>query len=139
MSLTQEQILELLPNSTCRKCGNPLFGSRTAFCSKTCKDKFYQNNSYESQQARGLKRKLALIKMKGGECEKCGYKKNIAALEFHHRDETTKKFRLDIRNMSNRSFEKLLEEINKCDLLCANCHREEHNPGLDLVDLTVRS
>ena len=67
----------------------------------------------------------ALIKARGGCCSRCGYNKCFAALEFHHRDPSTKDFQL-ANNGGVPSFERLKEEADKCDLLCANCHREEH-------------
>lgn len=87
-------------------------------------------NNYQQQKLRGLKRKYEIIQMRGGKCERCGYNKNLAALEFHHRDPNTKKFQIDIRTLSNTNLDLLEEELDKCDLLCANCHREIHNPDL---------
>lgn len=133
-SLTPEQIAQILPNLKCRQCDKPIYGLKTDFCSVACKNRYYQGNSYIAQKARGLDRKVTLIEAKGGGCCKCGYNKNIAALDFHHRDPSEKKFRLDARNISNRSLRSLLIEVEKCDLLCANCHREEHNPGLNFGD-----
>ena len=66
-----------------------------------------------------------LIRDRGGCCSKCGYNKCFAALEFHHRDPSTKDFTLS-HNGGAPSFERLKAEADKCDLLCANCHREEH-------------
>ena len=85
-------------------------------------------NTYEYQKARGLKRKMELIRLKGGSCEVCGYNTNIAALEFHHKDPSKKEFKLDLRRLGNTKWEILLEEAEKCMLLCANHHREIHNP-----------
>ena len=98
-------------------------------------------NNYEYQKLRGLKRKLHLIDLRGGRCEKCGYNKNIAGFDFHHKDPTQKKVRLDMRKLSNSKMELILEEFEKCELLCANCHREEHSPelGLDKVRLLMES
>lgn len=63
--------------------------------------------------------KMRAIKLERG-CKQCGYNKHHAALEFHHRDPETKKFRLgDCRNYSWKA---CLEEIAKCDVLCAICH-----------------
>ena len=84
-------------------------------------------NSYPKQKQRGLLRKLQLINEFGGKCQKCGYDKNIAALEFHHINSDEKEFQLDMRHLSNTSITKLKEEVSKCELLCANCHRELHN------------
>jgi hypothetical protein len=72
------------------------------------------------QQA--LKREC--IRYKGGKCQQCGYDKCQAALEFHHIDPSTKEFSLGKFKCS--SLEKVREELGKCVLLCANCHREAH-------------
>lgn len=93
-------------------------------------------NNYQQQKLRGLKRKYEAVQMRGGKCEKCGYNKNLAALDFHHRDPNTKKFQIDMRAFSNTNLDTLKEELDKCDLLCANCHREEHNPNLIIDDIS---
>lgn len=62
-------------------------------------------------------------------CELCGYNKNIAALEFHHFEDEIKDY--EISNMSSMSEKTLSTEIEKCALLCSNCHREYHNPLQD--------
>ena len=88
-------------------------------------------NDYANQKERALTRKLELIAMRGGKCELCGYDKNIAALDFHHKDPSTKKFQLDSRHLSNTTVEEIIEESKKCILVCSNCHRELHNPQMD--------
>ena len=59
-------------------------------------------------------------------CQRCGYKKCFAALDFHHKNKEDKK-----ENPSNilrwKITEERIEELKKCELLCANCHREEHS------------
>lgn len=70
--------------------------------------------------------KKRLVELRGGKCERCGYDKSLRALQFHHRDETQKSFGLS-QSDSIRSWEECLKEIEKCDLLCANCHAEEHD------------
>lgn len=70
-------------------------------------------------------RKKILVDTLGGKCMNCGYSKNINALTFHHRDANEKSFTVASRLTSN--IETLLEEIKKCDLLCANCHAEHHS------------
>lgn len=89
-------------------------------------------NHYDYQKLRGLKRKVELINLRGGKCEKCGYCKNVAGFDFHHRKPEDKKFQLDMRHLSNQSMNVILEEFDKCDLLCANCHRETHSPELEM-------
>ena len=105
---------------------------RTAkkYCSRSCKNAHNNLNlqSYQAQQKRGRERKLELINIKVGKCTKCGYGNNHAALEFHHIEPNRKSFSLDLRSLSNRKWEVVLEEAEKCILLCSNCHAEEHNP-----------
>ncbi len=116
----------------CIICNTNLFGRQTKFCSLDCKNKHTNLNhqNYKSQKDKGLKNKLKLLDLKGKYCQKCGYNKNISALCFHHlRD---KNFGIDIRKCSNTSWVKLVEEANKCIVLCHNCHMEEHYPEHNL-------
>lgn len=61
----------------------------------------------------------------GGKCKSCGYDKCIAALEFHHLDPSKKEFNISYTKW-HKFDERILNELNKCILLCANCHRELH-------------
>lgn len=65
------------------------------------------------------------IDYKGGRCENCGYDRCAEALEFHHRDSSGKDFSISNKGYT-RSWIRVKEELDKCDLLCANCHREIH-------------
>lgn len=65
------------------------------------------------------------ITYKGGKCEKCGYNKCVGALEFHHTDPSQKDFGIANKGYT-RSWEKVRLELDKCILVCANCHREIH-------------
>jgi hypothetical protein len=69
------------------------------------------------------KAKIKLVEYKGGECEKCGYRKCIDALEFHHKDPNEKDFTISGKSWS---FERLKKEADKCILVCSNCHKEIH-------------
>jgi len=62
---------------------------------------------------------------KGGKCMICGYKRYLGALDFHHRNPKQKDFGLSVKGLT-RSWKRIKKEINKCVLLCANCHREVH-------------
>jgi predicted HNH restriction endonuclease len=64
-----------------------------------------------------------LIDYKGGECEICGYSKCDSALQFHHKDPTEKDFTISGKSLS---FDRLKEEVDKCMLVCSNCHAEIH-------------
>jgi DNA-binding CsgD family transcriptional regulator len=68
--------------------------------------------------------KIELVKYKGGKCEKCGYDKCISALTFHHLDPTQKDFAISGKSYS---IEKLKKEVDKCIMVCANCHIEIHD------------
>jgi hypothetical protein len=76
------------------------------------------------QKRRKVVRQKALAH-KGNKCELCGYDRCPEALEFHHPFDDTKEFGVSSRGYT-RSWEKVREEIDKCVLLCANCHREVH-------------
>ena len=71
--------------------------------------------------------KKELIDIKGGKCEICGYNKCIEALDFHHKDPDKKEFTISMALAKNKkNIEELKIEINKCLLLCKNCHTELH-------------
>ena len=72
----------------------------------------------------------------GGKCSRCGYCKNLSALQFHHVSPQDKSIPLDLRRLSNSRWEVLLKEARKCLLLCANCHAEIHHPELDFDLIT---
>lgn len=69
--------------------------------------------------------KEELIAYKGGKCEICGYNKCIAALDFHHINPEDKGFAISNSNIY-KNIEALKREVDKCILICANCHRELH-------------
>lgn len=66
-------------------------------------------------------------------CYICGYDKNPAALEFHHPDDNkdTEIAKLASKSWSMPLKEKIDNEISKCIILCANCHRENHHKELN--------
>jgi len=80
---------------------------------------------------RRQKLKADLVKYKGGKCEHCSVSYTYDGVyEFHHPDPTKKDFEiglaLDRKIPYLRTRENLLKEIDKCLMLCANCHRIEH-------------
>lgn len=86
-------------------------------------------SSYSYQKERGFERKRKLVLLKGGCCSKCGYDKNLSALEFHHTNPLEKESRLDVRILTNRTWDFILKEAEKCELICSNCHKEHHHPS----------
>lgn len=100
------------------KCNNQITGCRKKFCSDGCKSNFYVTRNRHSN-------KQKLVDHFGGACIRCGYNKSLRALQFHHRDPSQKSFGIAQKGKT-RAYEKLLAEAEKCDLICANCHAEEH-------------
>lgn len=90
---------------------------------KLCDDEKKRRN-YLRVKNRIQKLKEMAVEYLGYKCMKCGYDKCIWALEFHHRNPKEKEF--SISKYYSRSWEKLKKELDKCDLICANCHRETH-------------
>lgn len=70
----------------------------------------------------------------GGKCQCCGYNKCSAALEFHHLNPDIKEFTFS--DNTNRSWENTRNELKKCILVCANCHREIHANLIDNSNLS---
>ncbi len=74
---------------------------------------------------RRFRAKTAAITFLGGKCKRCGWQGNQAALQFHHLDSKEKDF--TIGNVANKSWDSIKKEMQKCILLCANCHAIEHS------------
>lgn len=102
---------------------------------KTCK---LCNNKYKDYQGKNRSRcgscntkirrfraKAAAVKHLGGKCTECGWKGDQAAFQFHHTEPNKKDF--IIGNVANKNWEKIKTELNKCILLCANCHSIKHS------------
>lgn len=72
---------------------------------------------------RRRKIKTLSIEYKGGKCQICGYSKYQGALDLHHINQKEKHFGIGDKGYT-RSWEKVKAELDKCILVCANCHRE---------------
>lgn len=85
-------------------------------------------NKQTTERQRAFKEKC--VKYKGGKCINCGYCKCIGALEFHHLNPEEKDFSPSyarLRGVTNGELkDEVKKELDKCILVCANCHREEH-------------
>jgi hypothetical protein len=73
---------------------------------------------------RRFEKKVLAIEYKGGKCAICGYNKCNMALTFHHIDPSTKEF--EISGAHCLSWDRLKAELDKCVMLCHNCHAEFH-------------
>ena len=94
---------------------SPKAYERYQHCSRKAIDK---RNARLVLERRNL---LDEIKLKTG-CIKCGYKEHPVALDFDHIDSATKEFTIGTAYTSV-SLKRLYKEIEKCQVLCANCHR----------------
>lgn len=118
-----------MTTKTCKICGNNV-ASKGQVCD-ACRQKY-----------RALKHKQMAVEYMGGKCSKCGYDKTIAALEFHHIVPEEKEFAISCAY--NKSWNKIKNELDKCIMLCANCHRELHNQentehALDVYEKYINS
>lgn len=104
-------------------------------CGETNKDLFYVHkdgrvryrckncdNKETIKRFRNYKRQA--VEYKGGKCVKCGYNKCLGSMDFHHLDSKQKD--LNWERMRKWSFEKIKKELDKCILVCRNCHGEIH-------------
>ena len=70
-------------------------------------------------------KKIMAINYLGGKCIKCN-ENNVLKLTFHHREDDNKDF--EIGHYLDRHWSRIVPELDKCDLLCCNCHFEIHFP-----------
>lgn len=87
-----------------------------SYC-KTCRTKYQSERSIEIKQK--------AIDYLGGKCQDCGLIDIPCVYDFHHLDPSEKELAFGSRG--GKSFETLKKELDKCVLLCANCHRKRHN------------
>lgn len=124
----------------CKICDTLVADNRT-FCSHACRaksarlhgktrdsngnvTKHRKQRILEWQQKQTRLAKQYLL----GKCSICGYDRCTAALEFHHVDPNEKQYSIA---HSKKAFESLKPELDKCILVCSNCHREIHH-GCDI-------
>lgn len=89
-----------------------------------------RKSRYESKIGRGHRLKGKVVLLMGGRCRDCGLeynKENACVFQVHHKKQFKKEFVVNTRTLSTYSWERILVEIKKCKLLCANCHFIEHN------------
>ena len=59
---------------------------------------------------------------KGKSCALCGYNEHCEILQFHHKDKANKSFEITLSQVPKRKDDEIKSEINKCILICPNCH-----------------
>lgn len=118
---------------TCLICSKEfeIKNNKQTTCSKQCRSEFKKEYlkkrgyEYEKLVTWRIKQKNKAVEYKGGKCVICKYDRCKSALEFHHIDPSEKDF--NISSTKNRKFEDIINELDKCILVCANCHREIHD------------
>jgi len=70
--------------------------------------------------------KIKAVAYKGGKCQECGLETNSCVYDFHHLDPLEKDFSIGDKTSTVR-WERVKSELDKCSMLCANCHRLEHS------------
>ena len=86
----------------------------------------YRSKKHELYKSRRRSNIKWLLRLKMGlKCIKCG-EDHVSCLDFHHKDPSTKSFNISRAILDGVSKKQLLQEIAKCDVLCANCHRKHH-------------
>lgn len=131
--------MQTLREVSCRHCEVTFQAKRSdaKYCSQNCKSKYFyhldpnkkKKSTVQDPDVRAAFDKtrqqqhieyIRAIKLEKG-CSKCGYNKHAVALDFNHLDPSTKD--VSVSRMSGYSKERIDEEIAKCEILCANCHR----------------
>lgn len=122
---TQRTINQKDGNRKCLSCN--IIKPQNDFYKRGKKYMSHCKQCYQKKYSdKGRTQKQKAVSYLGGKCSKCGYDKCLSALEFHHLDPKTKDINPS-QLMRFVSFDKLKSELDKCVLLCANCHREEHD------------
>ena len=122
--------METLSEISCEHCNLKFTPSKhkktQRFCSTKCRQAaHYQNNKQQyadkfKEYYRTRVDALNKIKLEAG-CATCGYNAHPAALEFNHIDPSQKTANVADK-ITSWSWERVLEEVDKCEVLCSNCH-----------------
>jgi hypothetical protein len=135
------------PEGICEECGKPTTKHRV-WCSNLCKHKTFERRLHERAEKQGKykgkyivrfrqRQKQKAVQYKGGKCSICGYDRSIRAMKFHHIDPKEKEFGISAEGVT-RSWAAVQLELDKCLLVCGNCHDEIHD-GLIDTSLFTRS
>ncbi len=124
----------------CKECDKPFMVEKSVYktgrgiyCSYDCrlKAEYKSVEQQKERRANTLRKRREEIKKiyfnykKDLKCKICDFK-DYRALEFHHRDPSTKEYSISYMVTQAFTWETILKEISKCDVLCSNCHAILH-------------
>ncbi len=107
----------------CEKCGGKISKNNKSGICINCKPP--AKTRAEKISIFRRKRKICLVEYKGGKCEICDYNKCYGSLSFHHINPDEKEFAISRKGFAE-SLERAKKEVDKCILVCMNCHGEIH-------------
>lgn len=128
---------------TCTKCHRSLaivnfpyrnkkIGRRHENC-RPCRNAYHVQRYHkhiDENRRRDLQRRQAYRDLKAGKCTDCGVSYPPYVMDFDHREPVKKSFNITTGASMRMGIARLLREIEKCDLVCSNCHRErEYGPN----------
>lgn len=122
----KKEIIDGIEHKSCRTCSKikPLtdfyFRSKWGRAYAVC----IECNTLRDKNRRQEFKKWC-VEYKGGKCEICGYNKCMRSLDFHHRDPEQKDFEISANWKVGK--DKAMKELDKCSLICRNCHGEIHS------------
>lgn len=105
--------------------------ARQRYHNKYRRERYAQDAAYRQKQkdcARERKQRLRAIVQQikvESTCKECG-ENHVACLDFHHRSPKKKKYTIENMVAGKYALSRIMLEIQKCDVLCANCHRKKH-------------
>ena len=108
--------------NSCKECANE---KSREYYARAREDKEWMQKKRDTINVLGFKRKEEAIEIKGGKCEDCNNSFHQCQYDFHHVDPAEKEFNL-ANILKRKDFNAVKEELDKCVLLCSNCHRMRH-------------
>lgn len=108
-------------STVCKKCHNIYYGRRWYSQNK---EKVIKQVAIRRKNTKRKSKKYVLNFLKNHPCNVCGIS-DPAVLEFDHVNRKTKKTEISKLIAGGYSFKVIRDEIKKCQVLCANCHRKK--------------
>ncbi len=108
--------LKIKEKKTCALCPNQILSKISNCLCGTC-----------STNVRRYNTKKKAVEYKDNKCIRCGWSGDISGFDFHHSNPSEKDFELSGKIIASMKWDKVTVELDKCELLCALCHRLEHS------------